>query len=84
MTTHNIKFSSSRQLGKNGPTVTSPAPGGMSLSGAYGAVDDEEGVRVIHAYLGVSGTLIDAAVPVGAARGDRYPTQFMGQLDSER
>jgi len=28
-------------------------------------------------------TRIDAAVPVGAARGDRYPTQFMAQLDSE-
>ncbi|MFE6646582.1 aldo/keto reductase [Nocardioides sp. NPDC057772] len=27
---------------------------------------------------------IDAAVPVGAARGDRYPAQFMDQLDSER
>jgi aryl-alcohol dehydrogenase-like predicted oxidoreductase len=27
---------------------------------------------------------IDDAVPVGAARGDRYPTRFMAQLDSER
>ena len=29
-------------------------------------------------------TRIDEALPVGAARGDRYPTVFMDQLDSER
>ena len=28
--------------------------------------------------------MIDAALPVGAAQGDRYPTAFMDQLDSER
>ncbi|NMO93903.1 aldo/keto reductase [Actinomycetospora sp. TBRC 11914] len=31
----------------------------MGLSGAYGAVDDDEGLRVIHAYLDAGGTLID-------------------------
>ncbi|NYI80328.1 aldo/keto reductase [Nocardioides panzhihuensis] len=70
MTTHNIKFSSSRQLGKNGPTVTFPALGGMSLSGVYGAVDDEEGVRVIHAYLDAGGTLIDTGDFYGAGHNE--------------
>ena len=60
----------SRQLGKNGPTVTSPALGGMSLSGAYGAVDDEEGVRVIHAYLDAGGTLIDTGDFYGAGHNE--------------
>ncbi|SEB88719.1 Predicted oxidoreductase [Paramicrobacterium humi] len=50
-----------RRLGANGPHVTSPALGGMSLSGAYGPVDDEASVRVIHAYLDAGGTLIDTA-----------------------
>lgn len=50
-----------RQLGDNGPTVTSPGLGGMSLSGAYGPVDDDAGIRVIHAYLDGGGTLIDTA-----------------------
>ncbi|MFI5624394.1 aldo/keto reductase [Nocardioides sp. NPDC051685] len=69
MTTHNITFSS-RQLGKNGPTVTSPALGGMSLSGAYGAVEDDEGVRVIHAYLDAGGTLIDTGDFYGAGHNE--------------
>ncbi|MDN5758741.1 MAG: aldo/keto reductase [Tomitella sp.] len=50
-----------RRLGRNGPTVTSPGLGGMSLSGAYGPTDDDENVRVIHAYLDAGGTLIDTA-----------------------
>lgn len=70
MTDFDIEFSSSRQLGENGPTVTSPALGGMSLSGAYGAVDDEEGVRVIHAYLDAGGTLIDTGDFYGAGHNE--------------
>ena len=61
---------SSRRLGKSGPLVTSPALGGMSLSGAYGAVDDEEGVRVIHAYLDAGGTLIDTGDFYGAGHNE--------------
>ncbi|GAA4775778.1 aldo/keto reductase [Actinomycetospora chlora] len=48
-----------RRLGRTGPLVTSPGLGAMGLSGAYGVVDDDEGVRVIHAYLDGGGTLID-------------------------
>ena len=70
MTTNTNKLSTSRQLGKNGPTVTSPALGGMSLSGAYGAVDDDEGVRVIHAYLDAGGTLIDTGDFYGAGHNE--------------
>ncbi|WP_141778477.1 aldo/keto reductase [Nocardioides albertanoniae] len=68
-TLDNLRFSS-RQLGRTGPTVTSPALGGMSLSGAYGAVDDEEGVRVIHAYLDAGGTLIDTGDFYGAGHNE--------------
>ncbi|MFC5061671.1 aldo/keto reductase [Actinomycetospora atypica] len=50
-----------RQLGTTGPVVSSPALGTMGLSGAYGAVDEDEGVRVIHAYLDAGGTLLDTA-----------------------
>lgn len=50
-----------RRLGRTGPQVTSPGLGAMGLSGAYGAVDDLEGVRVIHAYLDAGRTLIDTA-----------------------
>ena len=50
-----------RRLGRTGPLVTSPGLGAMGLSGAYGTVDDEQGIRVIHAYLDAGGTLIDTA-----------------------
>ena len=48
-----------RRLGRTGPLVTSPGLGAMGLSGAYGAVDDDQAIRVIHAYLDGGGTLID-------------------------
>ncbi|MEU0312614.1 aldo/keto reductase [Nocardioides sp. NPDC006273] len=83
MTTHNIRFSSSRQLGKNGPTVTSPALGGMSLSGAYGKVDDEEGVRVIHAYLDAGGTLIDTGDFYGAGHNEMLIARSLRERDRD-
>src|SRR5699024_1913073 len=48
-------------LGTNGPTVTSPGLGAMSLSGAHGPTDDEEIIRVVRHYLDSGGTLIDTA-----------------------
>ncbi|WP_043631975.1 aldo/keto reductase [Nonomuraea candida] len=50
-----------RRLGRTGPTVSSPALGGMGLSGVYGQVDEDEAVRVLHAYLDAGGTLLDTA-----------------------
>ena len=50
-----------RQLGRTGLVVSSPALGTMGLSGAYGEVDEDEGGRVIHAYLDAGGTLLDTA-----------------------
>src|SRR5690242_20935261 len=37
-----------RRLGKAGPEVSAIGLGCMSLSGVYGASDDEAGVRLIH------------------------------------
>jgi aryl-alcohol dehydrogenase-like predicted oxidoreductase len=48
-----------RTLGRTGPTVSTPGLGCMGLSGAYGRVDDDEGVRVVHHYLDAGGTLLD-------------------------
>ncbi|MFE3997725.1 aldo/keto reductase [Nocardioides sp. YIM B13467] len=73
----------SRQLGKNGPTVTSPALGGMSLSGAYGQVDDEEGVRVIHAYLDAGGTLIDTGDFYGAGHNEMLIARALRERDRD-
>ena len=66
MTTH----LATRRLGATGPAVTSPALGCMGLSGAYGAVDADEGVRVIHAYLDAGGTLLDTGDFYGAGHNE--------------
>ncbi len=50
-----------RTLGTNGPAVTSPGLGGMSLSGAYGPTDEAESIRTVGQYLDSGGTLIDTA-----------------------
>jgi len=48
-----------RRLGVTGPAVSSLGLGCMGLSGVYGQIDDEQSVRVIHAYLDGGGTLLD-------------------------
>jgi aryl-alcohol dehydrogenase-like predicted oxidoreductase len=42
----------------------------MGLSGVYGAVDADEGVRVIHAYLDAGGTLLDTGDFYGAGHNE--------------
>jgi len=59
-----------RRLGATGPAVSSPALGCMGLSGVYGAVDADEGVRVIHAYLDAGGTLLDTGDFYGAGHNE--------------
>ncbi len=55
MTSH----TDTRRLGRTGPSVSALGLGCMGLSGAYGPTDDDQSVRVIHAYLDAGGTLLD-------------------------
>jgi aryl-alcohol dehydrogenase-like predicted oxidoreductase len=48
-----------RRLGATGPTATSPGLGCMGLSGAYGQTDDDQSLKVIHAYLDAGGNVLD-------------------------
>ena len=48
-----------RQLGSNGPTVSSLALGCMGMSGMYGQSDDAESIATIHAALDRGVTLLD-------------------------
>lgn len=65
-----MTITDTRTLGRTGPTVTSPGLGGMSLSGAYGPTDDDESVKVVHAYLDAGGTLIDTGDFYGAGHNE--------------
>ncbi|GAB3760912.1 aldo/keto reductase [Microlunatus parietis] len=59
-----------RTLGRTGPAVSSPGLGCMGLSGAYGDVDEDQGVRVIHDYLDAGGTLLDTGDFYGAGHNE--------------
>lgn len=48
-----------KTLGKTGPTVSALGLGAMGMSGAYGASDDDESIRTVHAALDAGVTLID-------------------------
>ncbi|MEH2452198.1 aldo/keto reductase [Nostoc sp.] len=49
----------SRQLGKNGSTISALGLGCMGMSDAYGPADREEGIATIHAALDAGVTLLD-------------------------
>ena len=56
MTAH---LSASRQLGSNGPQVTSVGMGCMGMSDFYGPADETESIATIHAALDAGITLLD-------------------------
>ncbi|MFK4086259.1 aldo/keto reductase [Kribbella sp. NPDC020789] len=80
MTTH----FDTRQLGRTGPTVTSPGLGTMGLSGAYGQTDDAESIRVIHAYLDAGGTLLDTADYYAAGHNEMLIGRALQERDRDQ
>jgi aryl-alcohol dehydrogenase-like predicted oxidoreductase len=73
-----------RRLGRTGPLVTSPGLGAMGLSGVYGAVDDDQGIRVIHAYLDDGGTLIDTGDFYGTGHNEALIGRALRGRDRDR
>jgi aryl-alcohol dehydrogenase-like predicted oxidoreductase len=59
-----------RRLGATGPAVTTPGLGGLTLAGAYGPVDDDAALGVVHTYLDAGGTLLDTADFYAAGRNE--------------
>jgi aryl-alcohol dehydrogenase-like predicted oxidoreductase len=60
-----------RVLGRSGIAVSAIGLGCMSLSGTYGASNDDEGVAVIHAALDRGITLIDTSDAYGAGHNEQ-------------
>ncbi len=55
----------------------------MSLSGAYGPIDDELGVRIIHAYLDAGGTLLDTGDFYGSGHNEWLIRRALQDRDRE-
>lgn len=72
-----------RRLGRTGPLVSSPGLGCMGLSGAYGPVDEDEGVRVLHAYLDAGGTLLDTGDFYGSGHNETLIRRALRERDRD-
>lgn len=73
----------SRTLGIQGPAVTSPGLGCMSLSGGYGPTDDDESIAVIHSYIDGGGTLIDTGDFYGAGHNETLIARALRERSRE-
>jgi aryl-alcohol dehydrogenase-like predicted oxidoreductase len=58
------------QLGTTGPTVSRIGLGAMGMSGAYGASDEDESIRTIHAAIDAGIDLIDTGDFYGAGHNE--------------
>jgi aryl-alcohol dehydrogenase-like predicted oxidoreductase len=61
----------SRQLGRNGPTISAQGLGCMGMSEFYGATDEGEAVATIHRALELGVTLLDTADAYGPHTNER-------------
>jgi aryl-alcohol dehydrogenase-like predicted oxidoreductase len=67
-----------RQLGKNGLTVSAIGLGCMGMSQAYGTPDDDESVRTIHRALDLGVTLFDTADVYGRGHNEQLLARALG------
>src|SRR5919201_2372128 len=59
-----------RQLGRNGPSVSALGLGCMGFSGGYGPVDDRDSIATIHAALDAGVTYLDTGDFYGAGQNE--------------
>jgi aryl-alcohol dehydrogenase-like predicted oxidoreductase len=69
-----------RQLGRTGMSVSAVSFGAWAIGGSWGAVDDEESMRALHAAIDAGVNFIDTADVYGDGRSER----LVARLRSER
>jgi len=73
-----------RSLGKTGLFVSSLGFGGSSLGGAFGPIDEAEGIRTVHAALDAGINFFDTAPYYGATRAETVLGKAIAQIDRQR
>lgn len=72
-----------RQLGKNGPMVSSLGLGCMGMSYAYGPTDEGESLRVLRRYVELGGNFLDTAEIYGPHKNEELVGKFLRETDRE-
>jgi aryl-alcohol dehydrogenase-like predicted oxidoreductase len=73
-----------RQLGKNGPSVSSLGLGCMGMTWAYGPTDDNESLRTLHRYLELGGNFLDTAEIYGPWTNEELVGRFLREVPRDR
>jgi aryl-alcohol dehydrogenase-like predicted oxidoreductase len=73
-----------RRLGKTGYQVSAISLGAWAMGGDWGAVDDAESLRALHAAADAGVTLLDTADVYGDGRSERLIGRFLRERSGER
>src|SRR5215470_9891699 len=73
-----------RELGKNGTKVSTLGLGCMGMSFAYGPVNDDESMKVLHRYVELGGNFLDTAEIYGPYKNEDLVGKFLRQTKRER
>jgi aryl-alcohol dehydrogenase-like predicted oxidoreductase len=73
-------FMPQRQLGKDGPHVSTLGLGCMGMSFAYGPTDESESLRVLRRYLELGGNFLDTAEVYGPYTNEELLGRFLREV----
>src|SRR5687767_13706244 len=73
-----------RALGKTGLSVSAISFGAWAIGGSWGAVDDEESMRTLHAAIDCGVNFIDTADVYGDGRSERLVARLRRERPGER
>jgi aryl-alcohol dehydrogenase-like predicted oxidoreductase len=77
-------FMQQRQLGKNGPLVSTLGLGCMGMSFAYGPADEAESLRVLRRYLELGGNFLDTAEIYGPYTNEELLGRFLREVPRDQ